>query len=380
MRAARGADAAGNGNMPISGLWLLLALLFVAHADPGPVHLPHCQDSNREAVVFQDSACASQSQAQRRLCNGIKRIQQATCAELGSEQFMIDVISSIGLCPDGRGSKLYGNFTKAMVAVAAEGGGKGDERRVGLWQNPAQIAPALIHIASLSHKTRSYVEVGVYSMWTTAVAAAYFRRTSSGEFSGQAVDITSSYSTKATMAQLKALNVAFVGRATAAGKRLFAGSVKPLYDLCFIDAGHSYSDIRKDFAEAAPYCRRIMLHDIQDSNILHIDGFSGGVPLFWAHLKRHTKAHRLTEFVEQPGVHFSKFFGLGIVGPNAAGTAEPEDPVESWPAWKGTGKPDGLKAELCRSGSAPPPICAFIDLYSQPKNYEFQGWSRRPGG
>ena len=76
-----------------------------------------------------------------------------------------------------------------------------------------------------------------------------------------------------------------------------------------------------------------MFHDIQDTSTLHLKNFSGGVPMFWAHLTAHVDASRVAEFTYQPPEVRYPTFGLGVVGPNANGTCSPEVPVRSWPSW-----------------------------------------------
>ena len=62
------------------------------------------------------------------------------------------------------------------------------------------------------------------------------------------------------------------------------------FDLCFIDAQHSYLGVKADYTEMAAHCRSAMFHDIQDMSTLHLGNFTGGVPAFWHHLAR--LAHR----------------------------------------------------------------------------------------
>ena len=40
---------------------------------------------------------------------------------------------------------------------------------VGVWQNPEQLAEALLHVGA-TLRVRRYLEVGVFSGWTCAVA------------------------------------------------------------------------------------------------------------------------------------------------------------------------------------------------------------------
>ena len=123
------------------------------------------------------------------------------------------------------------------------------------------------------------------------------------------------------------------------------------YDFCFIDGDHSYSGVRRDYASFAPSCSYMMFHDIQDTSTLHLKNFTGGVPMFWAHLAAATAANRREEFTHIPPRVPFPTFGLGVLGPNARGTCEPERPVESWPTWtdwvSGDATAEPLHRALC---------------------------------
>ena len=56
------------------------------------------------------------------------------------------------------------------------------------------------------------------------------------------------------------------------------------FDFCFIDGDHSYVGVRRDYVSFSSSCRSMMFHDVQDVSTLHLGNFSGGVPMFWAHL------------------------------------------------------------------------------------------------
>jgi len=119
----------------------------------------------------------------------------------------------------------------------------------------------------------------------------------------------------------------------------------PAFDLCFIDADHSYEGVRADYIAMAPSCRVIMHHDIQDVTCLSIAGYSGGVPLFWQHLKEQLRAPRFSEFVDQSS-DFLPRFGIGIVWSNGHGTAEVQAEIHSGSGGGGSrGEHGGERAE-----------------------------------
>ena len=77
----------------------------------------------------------------------------------------------------------------------------------------------------------------------------------------------------------------------------------------------------------------MLFHDIHDSTTLlvHRGGGGGGVPSFWRQLTRSVHPARLASFIEQHATS-ARQFGLGMVSPNARGTAEPDD-VAAYAAW-----------------------------------------------
>lgn len=91
-------------------------------------------------------------------------------------------------------------------------------------------------------------------------------------------------------------------------------------------------------------------HRSQDVSTLHLGNFSGGVPMFWAHLAAHTRPGRRFEFIHTPPEVQLPTFGLGVLGPNEGGTCEPDVPANQWePArWAGNGHSHAAWRELCR--------------------------------
>jgi hypothetical protein len=216
-----------------------------------------------------------------------------------------------------------------------------------------------------------------------------------------AVDVTHANIAAGTMQLLPHLNVSYVPRRAVA----LTGPKAAPYDFCFIDGDHSYGGVKGDYAEFAPACSYMcarasrpapprpchdvlcdtpastpaprprcrcraqcgprrpvtpsptaplvrMFHDIQDTSTLHLHNFSGGVPLFWAHLTAGVGEARRAEFTDQPAEVAFPAFGLGVVGPDARGACEPELPTAQWPEWTdgtpGASSVEGTWRELCR--------------------------------
>lgn len=181
-------------------------------------------------------------------------------------------------------------------------------------------------------------------------AAASSSTPSSTTFHAAAVDVTRSHIAIGTHALLRGLNVSFVFR-SGLDEWLSRRSAEPI-DLCFIDGNHSYLAVRDDFAHLAPRCRRIMLHDIQDTTTLRIErAGGGGVPSLWQQLRASAQPERLHAFTRQHASPDTPQFGIGLIGPRAAtGTAEPDD-RHAFAAW-GTG--EAAWSHLCASA---PGLC-----------------------
>ena len=143
------------------------------------------------------------------------------------------------------------------------------------------------------------------------------------------------------------LNLSYVARS-----RLELPAAQP-YDFCFVDGDHSYSGVLRDYGSFAPSCGYMMFHDIQDTSTLHLKNFTGGTPMFWAHLAAYTAAARRAEFTHiPPGVPFPTF-GLGVLGPNAKGNTELDVPIARWPTWIDWVSGDATAEPLHRA------LCAF---------------------
>ena len=276
--------------------------------------------------------------ANRYLCPGVARLHNASCAELLNSSFLHAVISSVGLVPDGRAQQLYGEAHVHMLCRPGPGCDP-SRQRVGLWQDPKQLAAMLVHLATNPRigSISTYLENGVFSGWTCAIVIAYLQRVGQAtSFEGAAIDITKAHLGGATERLLRRHNVSYVHR-TGLGDWLQAVQTRrggrPV-DLCFIDANHSYAAAREDFEALAPVCRNVMFHDIQDSTTIesHLRDGGGGVPSLWHQVLSSVKRKRVAAFTEQHSTAMP-VFGIGVLSSNDdRGTAEP-DFQDAWRAW-----------------------------------------------
>lgn len=302
--------------------------------------LPFCEEN---PVAHRTLSCDKVVGAARGLCLGAQEVQRANCEQLGEVAFVRAIVERVGLTPDSRGAALYGDEAAKKMVVAPS---RAARKKVGLWQNPQQIAAALVHIGSRVEVHR-YIEVGVYTAWTCCFVSTYLRRVGKlGSFEGYAVDLSSAAIAVGTKTLLASLNVTFLYRSL-----LKLPPAVP-YDFCFIDGDHAYDGIKRDYRSFSPACRFMMFHDIQDISTVHLKNFSGGVPLFWAHLTAATHHQRRTEFIHLPAEVRYPSFGLGVLGPTADGTCGPDTPFEHWPDWTDGVSGDSTAVpvwrELCR--------------------------------
>ena len=85
--------------------------------------------------------------APAKLCGGLRRIQQASCAQLQSEPFLVSVVLGMGLARHPRNESLYGPGMGKHMSTSRQGG---------LGQQPVQIASALMFLSKQQIST--YVE------------------------------------------------------------------------------------------------------------------------------------------------------------------------------------------------------------------------------
>ena len=269
------------------------------------------------------------------LCRGVAELSSASCAQLANVSYVADLVRRIGLYRDPRGARLYGAEAQHQSSRRQEGAvpewQKGAEHRTkggtyenyeGIWQDPVQLASALVYLLGTGLPVSDYAELGVWTGWTTTFIAAYLSRTVEppGQFSGLAVDVNDERIATPTRQLMDHLNVRYVHRSNMSSHIAARRRQRPTFDLCLLDALHDFQGIYADYEEMAPRCRIAMFHDIVQYESFHQSG--GGVPRFWSMLVRAAGRERTVDFVQQPGT-FPTVLGLGMLLPDAhTGTAE----------------------------------------------------------
>ena len=250
-----------------------------------------------------------------RLCQAVAAVSHAPCEQLGNEEYVANVIRSAGLVATIRGCRLYGAECKHMTAGTFNASGK-----EGFFQLPRQIASAMVHVGRLG--VRSYLELGVYSGWTASLMTAYLARFSPSPFRSFTMDRTDQHIAPRTATVMRRLGIKLhLRRARSSGvpTELERGlrSLDTPVGLCFIDAGHSYGDVRNDFEQLSPWCSLMLFHDTFDFDLWATKDH--GVPGFWHHLKANVPPSRIVEFHGVETV-FPPTLGLGLLLPNETGS------------------------------------------------------------
>ena len=235
-----------------------------------------------------------------------------------------------------------------------------------------QLAAALVHAGALvaalpEHAVTRYVEVGMFSGWTTCLVSAFLARVRNGPFEGYTIDVTDKRLSDSTRSLFAALNITYLPAESASRLLL------PLapFDLCLIDGDHSFIGVSRDYAVYAPRCANLMFHDIADERILkHGLKHGGGVPGFWvALLGRWQEPARVRQFFMQGGRRC--VFGIGVVRagsdyrpPGQLMSVEPSSrAVDDWlrqlhQTWK-VNVAKRLHQSFCDSGN---PLCEAMSM------------------
>ena len=315
-----------------------------------------CLDGHSLPTVTESWCRGQVGDDESSLCLGVASILNATCAELLDEEFLQQVARRVGLVNDVRGARIYGAEAKHMRRAATKTK-KG--KRPGMFQDPHQLAAALVHLGRSPIPIRTYLELGVLSAWTNAIISAFLKRKAEGrhEFHSYAVDVSAQWISKPTLTILSALNGNYVDRASQTYKQMIAESqTSPRFDVCFIDADHSYDSVRADYEELKRRCVRMMFHDVVDFDCFIFHGWGGGVPAFWAELVSNVNRSRVNEFTAQPGI-FPPVLGIGVLSPSSA-TGDGQADSSTWQrapmgaGFYGSTPKAGLYKWLCSTGAA----------------------------
>ena len=268
------------------------------------------------------------------LCRGVELLLHNGSAQLHDVHYVADVIRRIGLYRDPRGVRFYGVESEHQSVIRQPGAlpdwqnskthgtsSGAYENYEGIWQEPVQLASALVHLARIAPLGGhiSYLDLGVWTGWSTCFVAAYLMRISAANFSGVAVDVTDARIAASTKRLMRHLNTRYLDRRELPQLLQPAGQPGRVFDVCLLDALHEFDGVYEDYAQLAPHCKSILFHDIVQFDSFKQQG--GGVPRFWSMLVRQAGRRRTVDFVNQPGV-FPTVMGLGLLLPNDFGTAE----------------------------------------------------------
>lgn len=207
----------------------------------------------------------------RRLAAALDRILAASPEELQDVDRLTRLVGAAGLAHDPRG--LYGADEVYCNRIPR-----------GLWQIPRQVARFLVFLSR--RDVRTVLEIGTFTGYTFAVVMTYLSRFYSGAV-GVTVDIADARPARAVATGR------FSGRFARGTAADFAGEV---FDLCMIDADHSYDAVQADYEMVGARARLCMFHDINDQFVEEFPGNAGGVPRFWRELKARRPAPTLHEF------------------------------------------------------------------------------------
>lgn len=241
-------------------------------------------------------ARTAERRCDRRLATALDRILAASPEELQDVDRLTRLVGAAGLAHDPRG--LYGTDEVYCNRIPR-----------GLYQIPRQLARFLVFLSR--RDVRTVLEIGTYTGHTFAVVMTYLSRFHPGAV-GVTVDIADTGPARAVATGR------FSGRFTHGTAADFAGQV---FDLCMIDADHSYDAVRADYEMVGARARLCMFHDINDKFVEEFEGNAGGVPRFWRELKARRPALALHEFCCH--TEGRSVMGIGVVerGTEADGRA-----------------------------------------------------------
>lgn len=211
-----------------------------------------------------------------KLVLGLRTIQQCGLQELTSVDFLVDVISSIGLFYDPR--NIYGTPGNEFM---------NDED--GLWQIPRQLAEFLVAVHEFP--ITSYLEVGVFKGYTIHFINAYLRR----------------FNPTLQSLGIDPNSFCTIGRNWEYRLSTSDDLAGQYFDLVFIDGDHSYDWVKRDWENVGRWARLCAFHDVNDHYVE--EELGGGVVKFWKELQAGPGNFR--SFLYHP--QNERIMGIGLV-------------------------------------------------------------------
>lgn len=219
-----------------------------------------------------------------RLRSVLTQISRVPRSDLRAVPYVESLIRRVGLTYDSR--DIYGRDRRYMNLGR------------GMWQIPRQLAEFLVYVAD--HKVSRFLEVGTYTGYTFAFAAHYLARFTH-RLEALSIDPHQGATFKTcSHANLAASYMESTSEALAGRK----------FDLCFVDADHSYSAVARDYANVGQHATICAFHDVNDDCVRLHPGNDGGVPRFWKEL-RDAHADTTREFLYHS--EGRRVMGIGLI-------------------------------------------------------------------
>jgi hypothetical protein len=210
-----------------------------------------------------------------RIFQATELIINSTLEELRNEEYLIKII------------KLWGIIDDPVINF-----GYDDCRsNIGLFQQPEQLAPALIYLSK--KKIKNYLEIGTFIGSSPTFISIYLSRFN--KLHTLAVDRDNQYNGTLLELANKFSKVEFLNGTSNDIKEYKS-------DLCFIDADHKYESVKTDWHNVGKTAKICMFHDINDEGTVK-DRDGSGTVKFWNEIK----TLKCLEFKQHP-------LGLNVMG------------------------------------------------------------------
>lgn len=209
------------------------------------------------------------------MVNASEMIKNSSIDQLRDEDNLTRIIQSWGLINDQAINFGYDNCRQPF----------------GIFQQPEQLAPALIY---LSYKgIKEYLEVGTFVGSSTTFISIYLSRFN--KLHTLAIDLLNRYDDNLLRLANQYAYVEF-HQGTSSDIKNYP------CDLCFIDADHKYESVKQDYENVGKTAEICMFHDINDEGTVK-DRDGSGTVKFWNEIKRPESI----EFTKHP-------LGLNVMG------------------------------------------------------------------